>query len=158
VRQRLEQRRLQLFVPPRRLGLAGAFERPGQLLIELFDLAATLFRFELTTFGARGQLADDNRRNREGDERQPVVGIAHDHPAGRREEVVDEGKRRAGGGDEAASGSPGAGDEQHRQQQHRGGGTRRDRGHLHEDGAAHANEQHRQQVGRRAAEAASSNH
>ena len=73
VRQRVEQRRLQLLVAARRLGLARALERRAELLIELLDLAPPLLGFELPPLGPRRQLADDDRGDGEGDERDPVV-------------------------------------------------------------------------------------
>ena len=71
VRQRVEQRRLQLLVAPRRLGLAGALEGRAELLIEPLDLAAALLGFELPPLGPRRELADDDRGDGERDEGAP---------------------------------------------------------------------------------------
>ena len=81
VRERVEQRRLQLFVPPRRLRLAGALERRRELLVELLDLAPALLRF----CGCRRSARDASSPTTiavtsEGEERNPVVGSSIPKP------------------------------------------------------------------------------
>ena len=92
VRQRVEQRGLELLVAARRFRLARAIERRLQLLVEALDLVPPLLRFRGATLGARGQLAGDDGGHHEGDERDPVVGLL-DPETDRRQEVVREGPR-----------------------------------------------------------------
>jgi len=89
VGERVEQRGLQLLVAAGRLRLAGALERRTELLIQLFDLATALLRFELPPLGARCQLANDDRGQCEGEEGHPVVQIL-DEDARKGKEEVDE--------------------------------------------------------------------
>ena len=65
VRQRVEQRRLQLLVAPRGFGFARAIEGRLQFLIQPFDLALPRLRFGGAPLRPRRQLARDDRRDDE---------------------------------------------------------------------------------------------
>ena len=90
VRQRIEQRGLQRFVPPRGFGLARPIERNLQLLIQPFDLPPSGLGFRRASFCRRRQLAAHHRDDDERDERRPVAGVSDVETAGR-DEVAGKG-------------------------------------------------------------------
>ena len=87
VRQRVEQRRLELLVAPRRLGFAGAIEGDLQLLIEPLDFLTAGLRFGGAPLGARRQFARHHGGDDEGHELDPVHRILDGEAFGR-EKVV----------------------------------------------------------------------
>ena len=91
-----------------------------QLLIQPLDLLPPRLRFGGAPLGARRQLAGDHRRDDEGDERDPVLGV-FDAEAGRRQEVVRIGAGAGRGRDQRRPGAPQPRDDDDVEQEQRRG-------------------------------------
>ena len=109
-----------------RLGVARALEGSAQLLVEPLDLQAPGLRLLGAAPRARGELPGDDRREEEGDQRDPVLRFGDVQGAERGEEEEVEAERRQRRGDERRPALHPGGDEEHGQQQRQRDGRRVD--------------------------------